>query len=299
MENILPAAARRQIVNNEKISTYNCTQRCVRRAFLCGKGPLGEDYEHRKKWIKDRLILLTDIFFIEILSYAVMSNHLHTQPRVRPDIAEQASNKEICERWWRLFPGKHTTEKKALLQDDTNYVEKIRKRLHNLSWFMKCLNEYIAKKANKEDGVTGHFWEGRYKSQILLDSDAIISVATYIDLNPYKANIENEPSLYQYSSWYDRIHRCKNRIENFLVPFEDFILNVPNKIKAKVNNENDYLNILTKKAKIFSDTRKAPDLSHIFSHSIGLKDNLIQIAHQRNLEWIKGYNSEADLLYYI
>ncbi|MFH1139532.1 MAG: transposase, partial [Pseudomonadota bacterium] len=70
--------ARNEIVTDGAEGIYHCISRCVRRAFLCGEDPYtGRSFEHRKAWVEARLELLSQSFALEIISFAVMSNHLH------------------------------------------------------------------------------------------------------------------------------------------------------------------------------------------------------------------------------
>ena len=80
-----------------------------------------------------------------------------------------------------------------------------RKRLMDLGWFMKCLNEPIARMANKEDACTGHFWEARYKSQCLKTEQALLSCMAYVDLNPVRANMANTPETSDHTGIKQRI----------------------------------------------------------------------------------------------
>jgi hypothetical protein len=71
--------------------------------------------------------------------------------------------------------------------------ESYRSRLHDLSCLMRTLNQHIARQANAEDGVKGRFWEGRFKSQALLDAEALLAAMAYVDLNPVLAGIAETP----------------------------------------------------------------------------------------------------------
>lgn len=206
---------RKEIVRDGMEGVYHVVSRCVRRAFLCGEDPYtGQSYEHRKEWVCGRLEDLADGFAIEVCAYAVMSSHVHVIIRTRPDWVEEWAEKEMARRWLSVFPKRKDmggapkvpseTEIKALA-GDASKMEKIRHRLSSVSWFMRCLNEHIARRANKEDNCKGRFWEGRFWCQALLDEAAYLAAMTYVDLNPIRAGIAETPEDSEFTSAKDRI----------------------------------------------------------------------------------------------
>jgi hypothetical protein len=160
------------------------------------------------------MIGLADLFAMDIMTYAVMSNHHHICLRARPDIVKRLSDRQVAERWLRALP-RRFDEKWRPLAVDENEVQRIlndsdklltlRARLADLSWFMRYLNEFIARRANAEDNVTGHFFEGRFKCTQLLGPEAVLAAATYIDLNPIRAMRADSPELSEFTGAYDRI----------------------------------------------------------------------------------------------
>ena len=187
------AIARRDLVDKESPGFYHCTNRCVRRAFLCGYDEdSGENFEHRKVWLEKRFYQLAEIFAVDIYAYAVMDNHYHLVLYLDPKLPEKWSNAEVAERWLKVYPSRldkpenaaQREIKKLAIMDAPDLLKIYRQRLGDLSWFMRRLNEPLAKLSNGEDNCTGRFWEGRYSSQALLDEAAILSCMSYVDLNP-------------------------------------------------------------------------------------------------------------------
>jgi hypothetical protein len=192
---------RSQLIDGASPGVYHCVTRCVRRAFLCGDdGATGRNFDHRKQWLEDRLLALADLFAVSLLAYAVMSNHVHVVIAVDPHTAAAWDDRAVAERWVRLFPvTNHEGVDEAgcrrrvdALCGNADRLAVLRERLGNLSWFMRCLAEPLARLANREDGCTGRFWEGRFKCQALLDDAAVLACMAYVDLNPVHAGIASD-----------------------------------------------------------------------------------------------------------
>ncbi|MFO8005071.1 transposase [Thioalkalivibrio sp.] len=214
---------RATLVSLEATPWYHVVSRCVRRAYLCGKDHhSGRDFEHRRGWIVERLEQLAAVFAIDVAAYAVMSNHFHVVLRVDAERALRWDRAEVLRRWTNLFTGPELVQRYRVQPNALGaaeiarvdvWVATYRERLMDLSWFMRMLNESIARQANAEDGVTGRFWEGRFKSQALLDEQAVLTAMAYVDLNPIRAKLAETPETSDYTSVAERIAGLRKKPE--------------------------------------------------------------------------------------
>jgi len=299
---------------------YHCINRCVRRAFLCGEDHhTGQSYEHRRGWIADKIKALASTFAIDVAAYAVMSNHYHIVLRVDQALAESWTSLEVIENWTDLFSQpviisrflKGECQSSAEIKVVDEIIEKWRSRLMDISWFMRILNEFVARESNKEDGVTGRFWEGRFKSQALLDEQAVITCMAYVDLNPIRADIAKNPEKSDYTSIQERIQQAMKKEPCVLLGFND-TSRKSQKEKAIPFDHNDYLTLVDWSGRAILDnkrgaiaenippilTRLGIDekdwLNHIryferqFPTVAGNIDKLRLLAEQTSRRWIKG-----------
>ncbi len=218
--------ARSEYLDPGSVQIIHSVQRCVRRAYLCGNDEFsGVSYEHRREWIRNRLEFLASVFAIDCLTYTVLSNHLHLVLRSRPDIVREWSDDTVAKRWLRLFPVRRDKNGEpadpepheiSMITGDATRLAEIRKRLSDISWWMRCTAENIARRSNREDNCTGRFWQGRFSAQLILDDASLLACAAYVDLNPIRAAIAETPETSDFTGAKDRLDDLKQRASGSL-----------------------------------------------------------------------------------
>ncbi len=304
---------RNQQISIEATPYYHCVSRCVRRAFLCGHDHHTDtSYEHRRGWLEEELIKQSQVFAIDIAAYAIMSNHYHVVLHINKPAADCWTLDEVIDRWHRLYQGNIFSQRyrmgEALSEAEQaklkESVETWRERLSSISWFMRRLNETISRQANKEDGCTGRFWEGRFKSQALLDEKALAACLAYVDLNPIRANMAKTPETSSHTSVKQRCKQAKhakspnhpNQQAKLLFPFvgnprKDMPTGLPFRLI-------DYLELLDWTGRVLrSDKRGAIDKNTpIILTRLGLEINNWLTISEKFEESFKGFVGSSKTL---
>lgn len=143
-----------------------------------------------------------------------MANHVQVIVRLDRSVAMEWSALAVARRWLSVYPRKYLSDGTPILPSEPEIVSaakdpvqvgKWRLRLADLGWFMKAFKEPIARRANREDGCTGAFWEGRFHSAPLLDQAALIACMASIDLNPIRVKVADRPERSHHTSGFRRI----------------------------------------------------------------------------------------------
>jgi len=212
--------ARKLLFDHTKPVVCHCVSRCVRRLFLT------QD-EKWRRGLMDRMRVLTMHVAIDVLEAAVLGNHLHVVAATHPDLAALWDGREVARRYrslcpdhaWRIrrkiaidLPAQPEEIEKAVA--DPLLIAKWREELSSLSFFHKLLKQKIARAINLAADATGHCWEGRFKSIVALDDDAVIAHMVYVALNPVRASIADALDEYEFATVAERVEDLKRRIAN-------------------------------------------------------------------------------------
>lgn len=225
--------ARSEVFDPLEIAIAHVIQRCVRRCFLMGSDPhSGKNYDHRKQWLEDRLQRFAAYFGIDLLCFSILSNHFHLLLRSRPDVVANWDDTEVARRWLMICPVRKDQQGNPLeptewelntIRLDPTRLATIRRRLSDISWWMRLLSQPLAAMANREEDQVGRFWQGRFRAVRICDEAALLACAAYVDLNPIRAALAETLEASGYTSVQRRIESLP-RIATSAAPASDQFL---------------------------------------------------------------------------
>lgn len=213
---------RRDQFRPDEVAVVHVMNRVAGRAMLLGQDPItGKCYDHRKGWIDAELLRLTAGFAIDLVASAILGNHFHLVLRSRPDIVALWNATEIAMRWLTMCPTPNMRRsKRGPTEKELDSIRKVpselartRLQLSDISWFTRLMSQRIAQRANAEDDTVGHFWADRFNSVCLVDAEAILACAVYVDLNIIRAAIARTIEVSLHSSIKCRIDAMLNSLQ--------------------------------------------------------------------------------------
>ena len=253
----MPGSARNEIVREGEIGIYHTWSKCVQGAFLCGQDFIsGNNYEHRRGWLQELIRYQAGVFGVDVGNYTILSNHFHLIARLRPDLVELWSDREVAWRWkcaWPKWDDKTWSRQPTDQEIDellSNPVKLAfaRKNLSSLSWFMARVKEPIAKFANQESETQGHFFEQRFGSREILDEPGLLACSWYLDVNQIVAGISQSLDTSDHSAIQDRVIACRLREAELTV----------DKFHGKKQKRTDLELDVDQVAKMFADCSLSP-----------------------------------------
>ncbi len=206
----MPRSTRRRLIDEKRVGTYHCSSRCVRRSSFRDRTAGGLELDHRQEWIVQRLRAISEFFAIDVTDFAVIDNEFHAVLRNRPDLAAKLSDEQVVRRWFRmsrrcleLQPELGKRELKEWLSKRKQLAE-LRRRLSSISWLMIMLKEPIARAANAEDGVRGHFFGERFSSVELEDSEQRLVTSLQINSLPMRVGLAKDLATSRFTAAHAR-----------------------------------------------------------------------------------------------
>jgi len=188
--------------------TYHCVSRAVGRQFL---------FKDKEKAVFVKIMRQLEGFCgVKVMAYCVMSNHFHVMVNVPQKSEEEISDTEFEKRLGFLYKEPEVKEvirqlkkcrKNKAPKMARQLKEKYTYRMSNISEFMKSLKQRFSRWYNKANARVGTLWEQRYGVTLVGPGWATKVVAAYIDLNPLRAGVVNDPAEYRFSSYGEAVSK--------------------------------------------------------------------------------------------
>ena len=204
--------ARSELIPADSGGVFHLVTRCVRRERLLDRG-------ERKALLCRGFAGWLRHMGIDLLAYSIMGNHLHLVVRLRPDVVAGWPAQEVARHAFAVLPVRSgpgiepLTVTPAVIDryaDNARWVTEQRIRLSSPSWLMRLVKQEVSRRANAEDGCTGHFWEKRFTSVAVLDAAATLACMMYVDLNPLRAGLVKSPEFSTFTSVRHRVARLRH-----------------------------------------------------------------------------------------
>lgn len=188
---------------------YHCVSRVVDRNYLFGD-------EEREEFVK--FMRMYEAFCgLRVLSFCVMSNHFHLLVEVPPNMAESLKDEALLERLDAIYSAEYVGMIRVRLRELAESTsekgrearaalrEQFTKRMWDLGLFMKVLKQRFTRWYNAKNARRGTLWEARYKSVLVEDGHAARVMSAYIDLNPVRAGMVEDPKDYRWCSYAEAV----------------------------------------------------------------------------------------------
>ena len=191
-------ARHRRLKVRGEVAYYHVISRTVGQQFLLGDA----EKEALLRFIK----YYCRMYFVELISFAIMSNHFHLVVKVNPE--HLYGDLEVIRRI-KLFIRKTNKKKRGQkIPPDAPItaleIAKARKKLEDLSEFVRSVKQTFSRWYNENNNRKGYFWDDRFKSLWLEDGESVLRCSAYVELNPVRAGIVQKPETYRWCSLHYR-----------------------------------------------------------------------------------------------
>ncbi|MCH8474327.1 MAG: transposase [Opitutales bacterium] len=177
--------------------------------------------DEEKEAMRRMLFKVAGFCGVKILTYCLMGNHFHVLVEVPDGSGIKLDDAELLRRY-RMLHGEDGVLRKSerarkyapntpeqverTLKGGGEEAEKmrasLRARMHDLSAFVKIYKQQVSIWYNANHDRFGPLWSDRFKSVLVQGSGtALLVMAAYIDLNPVRAGLVEDPRDYAFSGY--------------------------------------------------------------------------------------------------
>ncbi|NCD34769.1 MAG: transposase [Spartobacteria bacterium] len=248
-------------IKRNHLAYYHCISRIVGREMLLGT----QEKEHMRRLLR-RVEGFTGV---NVLTYAVMTNHIHLLlEEPERNAIYSISDDELMRRLTYLYTEDEVDEIRVrwaewermrlldlLKEDKHRYLI----RMHDISEFMKQVKQRFSCWYNRRNNRYGTLWEHRFKSVLVEDGLALRTMAAYIEMNPVRAGMVSDPKEYRFCGLGEAMGGVKAARQGILT-LASGVERLDDEVRAKekIDNWSDASKIYWERILMYAEVRKNP-----------------------------------------